>query len=85
MQKVQAARVAELQLESLHTLGKEILSDLSGFADVSFKLSAAVKEAESQRQELTETWVRYADFDCSNSKSKNCLDLRQYFLKYSNL
>ncbi|XP_058798637.1 cytoplasmic dynein 2 heavy chain 1 [Phymastichus coffea] len=57
LQKVQTARVAELRLESLQKLGKQLLSDLPGYDDISGKLTTALNDAERQRQELTETWV----------------------------
>ena len=58
LQNVQSARVAELRLESLMKLGKQLLADLPGYEQVGQKLAKALDEVEKQRQELTESWVK---------------------------
>lgn len=57
LQEVQAARSAEVRLESLAKLGKELLSDLPGYEEVSAQLSSALKDAEERRRDLIESWV----------------------------
>lgn len=67
LQEVQAARSAEVKLESLQKLSQELLSDLPGFKVASTTISTAMKEAESKRQNLVETWVNDTR-DAINSK-----------------
>lgn len=67
LQEVQAARSAEIRLESLAKLGKELLADLPGYEEVSARLSRAQKEAEEKRRDLVESWVTF-----------NCVSLIQY-------
>lgn len=57
LQEVQAARSAEVRLESLAKLGKELLTDLPGYEEVTTRLSSALKEAEEKRRDLVESWV----------------------------
>ncbi|XP_029665147.1 cytoplasmic dynein 2 heavy chain 1 [Formica exsecta] len=57
LQEVQAARSAEVRLESLAKLGKELLADLPGYEEVATRLSSALKEAEEKRRDLVESWV----------------------------
>ncbi|XP_071561821.1 cytoplasmic dynein 2 heavy chain 1 [Temnothorax nylanderi] len=57
LQEVQAARSAEIRLESLAKLGKELLADLPGYEEVAARLSSALKEAEERRRDLVESWV----------------------------
>lgn len=57
LQEVQAARSAEIRLENLAKLGKELLADLSGYEEVATRLSSALKETEEKRRDLVESWV----------------------------
>ncbi|XP_018402903.1 PREDICTED: cytoplasmic dynein 2 heavy chain 1 [Cyphomyrmex costatus] len=57
LQEVQAARSAEVRLESLAKLGKELLVDLPGYEEVAARLSSALKEAEDKRRDLVESWI----------------------------
>lgn len=57
LQEVQAAKSAEVRLESLAKLGKELLADLPGYEEVAARLSSALKEAEDKRRDLVESWV----------------------------
>ncbi|KAL6266424.1 hypothetical protein P5V15_003274 [Pogonomyrmex californicus] len=57
LQEVQAARSAEVRLESLAKLGKELLADLPGYEEMTERLSRALKEAEEKRRDLVESWV----------------------------
>jgi len=57
LQEVQAARSAEVRLDSLAKLGKELLADLPGYEDVASRLSSALKEAEERKRDLVESWV----------------------------
>jgi len=57
LQEVQAARSAEVRLDSLAKLGKELLADLPGYEDVVLRLSSALKEAEERKRDLVESWV----------------------------
>ena len=57
LQEVQAARSSELRLDSLHKLGKELLSDLPGYDEVIEKVIAASKDAKAKRQQLVDSWV----------------------------
>jgi len=59
LQEVQAARSAEIRLESLAKLGKELLADLPGYEEVAACLSSALKEAEEKRRDLVESWVTF--------------------------
>jgi len=59
LQEVQAARSAEIRLESLAKLGKELLADLPGYEEVAARLSSALKEAEEKRRDLVESWVTF--------------------------
>lgn len=59
LQKVQAARSAEVRLESLAKLGKELLADLPGYEEVAARLSSALREAEEKRRDLIESWVTF--------------------------
>lgn len=59
LQEVQAARSAEIRLESLAKLGKELLADLPGYEEVAARLSSAQKEAEDKRRDLVESWVTF--------------------------
>ncbi|XP_015119188.1 cytoplasmic dynein 2 heavy chain 1 [Diachasma alloeum] len=67
LQEVQAARAAEVKLEGLQGLSKDLLSDLPGFKDALSRISSAMKDAESRRQSLVETWVNDTR-DAINSK-----------------
>ncbi|XP_063978818.1 cytoplasmic dynein 2 heavy chain 1 [Diachasmimorpha longicaudata] len=67
LQEVQAARAAEVRLEDLQNLSKDLLSDLPGFKDAISRISAGLKDAESKRQNLVETWVNETR-DAINSK-----------------
>lgn len=72
LQEVQAAKSAEIRLESLAKLGKELLTDLPGYEEVAARLSSALKEAEDKRRDLVESWVTF-----------NCVSLiRCIFLKH---
>ncbi|XP_046488904.1 cytoplasmic dynein 2 heavy chain 1 [Neodiprion pinetum] len=57
LQDIQAARTAELRLEGLKNLVKELLTDLPGYEDAVMTITAALKEAASRRQELIESWT----------------------------
>lgn len=57
LQEVQAARSAELRLESLNKLGKELLADLPGYEEISERLTTALKDVERKRQSFVDTWV----------------------------
>lgn len=57
LQEVQAARSAEVRLESLAKLGKELLADLPGYEDVAARLSSALKDVEEKKRDLVESWV----------------------------
>jgi len=57
LQEVQAARSAEVRLENLAKLGKELLADLPGYEEVATRLSSALKETEEKRRDLVESWV----------------------------
>ncbi|XP_017891098.1 cytoplasmic dynein 2 heavy chain 1 isoform X2 [Ceratina calcarata] len=57
LQEVQAARSAELKLENLNKLGKELLSDLPGYEEISSRVIAASKEVERKRQTFVDTWI----------------------------
>ncbi|XP_076387639.1 dynein cytoplasmic heavy chain beethoven [Megachile rotundata] len=57
LQEVQSARSAELRLESLNKLGKELLSDLPGYEEVSSRVTTAQKDVEKKRQSLVDTWT----------------------------
>ncbi|XP_020293197.1 cytoplasmic dynein 2 heavy chain 1 [Pseudomyrmex gracilis] len=57
LQEIQAARSAEVRLESLAKLGKELLADLPGYKEVAARLSNALKEVEEKKQDLIESWV----------------------------
>lgn len=57
LQEVQAARSAEVRLESLAKLGKELLADLPGYEDVAAQLSSALKGVEEKKRDLLESWV----------------------------
>lgn len=57
LQEIQAARSAELRLESLNKLGKELLADLPGYDEISSRVTSALKEVERKRQNLVDTWV----------------------------
>lgn len=57
LQEVQAARSAELRLESLNKLGKELLADLPGYGEISERLITALKDVERKRQSFVDTWV----------------------------
>jgi len=70
LQEVQAARSAEIRLESLAKLGKELLADLPGYEEVAARLSSALKEAEEKRRDLVESWVTF-----------NYVSLTIYFFK----
>jgi len=59
LQEVQAARSAEVRLESLAKLGKELLVDLPGYEEVAARLSSALKEAEEKKRDLVESWVTF--------------------------
>jgi len=59
LQEVQAARSAEIRLESLAKLGKVLLADLPGYEEVAARLSSALKEAEEKRRDLVESWVTF--------------------------
>lgn len=58
LQEVQTARSAEVRLESLAKLGKELLADLPGYEDVAIRLSSALKEVEERKRDLVESWVK---------------------------
>lgn len=62
LQEVQAARSAEVRLESLAKLGKELLADLPGYEEAATRLSSALKEAEEKRRDLVESWVIFFFF-----------------------
>lgn len=62
LQKIQAARSAEVRLESLDKLGKELLADLPGYEEVAARLSSAMKEAEEKRRDLVDSWVTFKKF-----------------------
>lgn len=57
LQEIQAARSAEVRLESLAKLGRELLADLPGYEEASARLSGALKDAEEKRRDLVESWV----------------------------
>jgi len=57
LQEVQAARSAEVRLDSLAKLGKALLVDLPGYEDIASRLSNALKEAEERKRDLVESWV----------------------------
>lgn len=57
LQEVQTARSAEVRLENLAKLGKELLADLPGYEEVMTRLSSALKETEEKRRDLVESWV----------------------------
>ncbi|XP_023289902.1 cytoplasmic dynein 2 heavy chain 1 [Orussus abietinus] len=57
LQEVQSARAAELRLENLRTLGKELLSDLPGYEKVAKKIATGLRDAEKRRQHLVDSWV----------------------------
>ncbi|XP_031838829.2 dynein cytoplasmic heavy chain beethoven isoform X1 [Nomia melanderi] len=57
LQEVQAARTAEMRLESLDKLGKELLADLPGYEEVSSKVTMALKDVEKKRQNYLEAWT----------------------------
>ncbi|CAK9809936.1 Cytoplasmic dynein 2 heavy chain 1 [Anthophora quadrimaculata] len=57
LQEVQAARSAELKLESLNKLGKELLADLPGYGEISSRVTAALKDVERRRQSFVDTWT----------------------------
>lgn len=57
LQEVQAARSAELRLESLNKLGKELLADLPGYDDISLRVTTALRDVERKRQSFVDTWV----------------------------
>lgn len=57
LQEVQAARSAEIRLENLAKLGKELLADLPGYEEMMTRLSSALKETEEKRRDLVESWV----------------------------
>lgn len=59
LQEVQAARSAEVRLESLAKLGKELLADLPGYEDVAAQLSSALRDVEEKKRDLVESWVIY--------------------------
>ncbi|XP_029051229.2 cytoplasmic dynein 2 heavy chain 1 [Osmia bicornis bicornis] len=57
LQEIQVARSAELRLESLNKLGKELLADLPGYDEISSRVTSALKEVERKRQNLIDTWT----------------------------
>ncbi|XP_076748967.1 dynein cytoplasmic heavy chain beethoven [Xylocopa sonorina] len=57
LQEVQAARSAELRLESLDKLGMELLADLPGYEEVSLRVTTALKNVERKRQSFVDTWT----------------------------
>lgn len=57
LQEVQAARTAEIRLELLQKLSKELLDDLPGYKDALLKVNTAMKNAEAKRNNLVDTWV----------------------------
>ncbi|XP_017764042.1 PREDICTED: cytoplasmic dynein 2 heavy chain 1 [Eufriesea mexicana] len=57
LQEVQTARSAELKLESLNKLGKELLADLPGYEEISSKVTSALKDIETKRQNFVDTWT----------------------------
>ncbi|EFN76217.1 Cytoplasmic dynein 2 heavy chain 1 [Harpegnathos saltator] len=57
LQEIQAARSAEVRLESLAKLGKELLADLPGYEDVAAQLSNALENVEEKKRDLVESWV----------------------------
>ncbi|XP_050496495.1 cytoplasmic dynein 2 heavy chain 1 [Bombus huntii] len=57
LQEVQAARSAELRLESLNKLGKELLADLPGYDDISLRVTTALRDVERKRQSFVDTWT----------------------------
>ncbi|KOX76673.1 Cytoplasmic dynein 2 heavy chain 1 [Melipona quadrifasciata] len=57
LQEVQAARSAELRLESLNKLGKELLADLPGYEEISSRVTTALKDVERKRQGFVDTWT----------------------------
>lgn len=58
LQEMQTARAAEMRLDGLGKLTKELLSDLPGYEEACSKISLASKDAEKKRQYLVESWVR---------------------------
>ncbi|KAL0104886.1 hypothetical protein PUN28_016497 [Cardiocondyla obscurior] len=68
LQKVQAARSAEIRLESLAKLGKELLADLPGYEEVASRLTRAQKEAEEKRRDLVESWVNTTKDDITKKE-----------------
>nr|XP_012219219.1 PREDICTED: cytoplasmic dynein 2 heavy chain 1 [Linepithema humile] len=68
LQEVQAARSAEVRLESLAKLGKELLADLPGYDEVAARLSSALKEAEEKRRDLVESWVNNTKNDIARKE-----------------
>ncbi|XP_043507557.1 cytoplasmic dynein 2 heavy chain 1 [Frieseomelitta varia] len=57
LQEVQAARSAELRLEGLNRLGKELLADLPGYEEISSRLTTALKDVERKRQSFVDAWT----------------------------
>lgn len=55
--EIQKAKASELLLENLKILGKELLSDLPNYEQVSTKVLVALKEVQSERQRTIESWV----------------------------
>jgi len=71
LQEVQAARSAEVRLESLAKLGRELLADLPGYDEVAARLSGALKEAEEKRRDLVESWVIFSSTHFSENYGIN--------------
>ncbi|KZC10148.1 Cytoplasmic dynein 2 heavy chain 1 [Dufourea novaeangliae] len=71
LQEVQAARSAEMRLESLNKLGKELLADLPGYEEISSKVIAALKDVERKRQSFLEAWTE----ETKNAVAKKELSL----------
>lgn len=57
LQEVQTTRSAELKLESLNKLGRELLADLPGYEEISSRVTSALKDIEIKRQHFVHTWV----------------------------
>ncbi|XP_043268031.1 cytoplasmic dynein 2 heavy chain 1 [Venturia canescens] len=57
LQEMLTARAAEMRLDALAKLSKELLADLPGYDEAYSKISLASKDAEKKRQYLVESWV----------------------------